>query len=466
MTTNKNIIIIFNDDHAQWASGTYGNTEITTPNIDHLAETGIQMQNAFTPTPVCSPSRACFLTGRLASQHGIHDYLATNDPKISPRKWLEGEVLLSEILAANKYQTGYCGKWHLGQDDTPHPAFDDWFSISGDYPFSHNDTTRYCDNGVEKYIPGFTTRIITDRAIHFLNEREEDKPFFLMIGYTATHSPWEGHPERLAAKYRGHTFDDVPLDETYPFGKQTLESAELDRDNQPEALAQYYAAVSHLDEALGQILDALEAHELRQDTLVVYTSDHGLNCGHHGIWGKGNGTLPLNMVEESIRIPLIISQPGCFEAGLQVENYVDHTDLFQTLLDYSNIDLTGWEDHYYPGKSFLPLLKDPTQNISWRGIQFGEYGPLRMARTEKFKLILRNPNGPHGLFDLKADPREMTNLFGLPKYEEICRQLIDEIDQYFCTYEDPKNSGLLGADLPRCNNSEAWRVDTGETSIL
>ncbi|MCJ7700482.1 MAG: sulfatase-like hydrolase/transferase [Anaerolineales bacterium] len=141
----KNILILFNDDHAQWASGTYGNSEIQTPNIDHLAATGIQMQNAFTPTPVCSPARACFLTGKLASQHGIHDYLSSADPEIDSRDWLAGEVILPEILAAHGYQVGYSGKWHLGQDDTPHPAFDDWFSISGDYPFRHKGTTRFFD---------------------------------------------------------------------------------------------------------------------------------------------------------------------------------------------------------------------------------------------------------------------------------------------------------------------------------
>jgi arylsulfatase A-like enzyme len=459
MTPKKNIILFLNDDHAQWASGTYGNSELDTPNIDSLAATGIQMQNAYTPTPVCSPGRACLLTGRLASQHGVHDYLATADPEIDGRKWLEGELLLPEILAAHGYQTAYCGKWHLGQDDQHHAAFDYWFSISGDYPFRHNDTTRYCDNGTEHFIPGYTTRVITDHALTFLQDRDANRPFLLIVGYTATHSVWKGHPERLVSRYRSSSFRDVPLDEIYPFGDQALESALVDRSNQREALAQYYAAVSHLDEAVGHILDGLAANGLLEDTLVVYTSDHGLNCGHHGIWGKGNGTLPLNMVDESIRVPLIMSQPGCFAAGQRHDHFVDHTDLFQTLLDYSGSDLgeTDRVERNYPGKSFLPLLESPSRILAWRDIQFGEYGPLRMVRTDRFKLVLRNPDGPHGLFDLDADPREMRDLYGDPAYGEIREGLTQEIDRFFGAYETAQNSGLRGAELPRHNNTEAWR---------
>jgi arylsulfatase A-like enzyme len=415
------------------------------------------MENAFTPTPVCSPGRACFLTGRLASQHGVHDYLATTDPAIDHSRWLSGEVLLPAILRGGGYQTAYSGKWHLGQDDQPHPDFDYWFSICGDYPFEHNQNTRYNDNGNEVFIPGYTTQVITNKALDFLGGRDPDKPTFLMVGYTATHSPWEGHPERLVSRYRDCSFADVPLGETYPFGEQALESTELDRGQAREHLAQYYAAVTHLDEGLGQLLDGLEAHGLQEDTLVVYTSDHGLNCGHHGIWGKGNGTLPLNMVEESIRIPLIFSGPGPFTGGLRLDPFVDHTDLFQTLLDFATIPTDTLANRNYPGKSFLPIVEKPESELPWRRIQFGEYGPLRMARAEQFKLVLRSPEGPHGLFDLAADPREMMNLYADPAYEEIVNQLTQEIDQFFSTYEDLRHSGLRGPALPRTNNTEAWR---------
>jgi choline-sulfatase len=452
----KNIIVLMTDDHAQWALGAYGNQELHTPNLDHLARTGVQMNNAFTPTPVCSPARACFLTGRLASQHGMHDYLNSGDV-VDANNWLEGEVLLPEILSKNGYQTAFSGKWHMSNDDTPNPAFDNWFSISGDYPFSHNDRTRYCDNGVEKFIPGYTTRVITDKALSFLNEREVEKPFFLMVGYTATHSVWEGHPERLVSKYRDSSFEDIPLNESYPFGEQALESITVDRDAQTEALAQYYAAVTHLDEGVGEILDALEGQGLLEDTLIVYTSDHGLNCGHHGIWGKGNGTFPLNMVDESIRVPLLYNFPGILPGGQKRDEFVDHLDLFQTLLDFANVSPPTSTPQPYAGRSIWSSLVEEAPNTNWRDVQFCEYGDVRMVRTSRYKLVLRTNIDVCDLFDLQADPRENINLADNPEHSDLIANLRLQIDTYFQTYEDPIKSGKRVKELPRHNDTEAWR---------
>ncbi|MCE2470746.1 MAG: sulfatase-like hydrolase/transferase, partial [Anaerolineae bacterium] len=136
-TEQNNIILIVNDDLAQWALGSYGNREIHTPTLDYLAETGVLMENAFTPTPVCSPARACLLTGRLASQHGIHDYLSSTIPEIHRRPWLKDELTLAQLLARAGYQTAHCGKWHLGNDDQPQAGFGHWFSGVGDYPAEH-----------------------------------------------------------------------------------------------------------------------------------------------------------------------------------------------------------------------------------------------------------------------------------------------------------------------------------------
>ena len=456
MPQPRNILVIFNDDHAQWASGAYGNREVHTPNIDYLAKSGVKINNAFTPTPVCSPGRACFLTGRLSSQHGVHDYLASNHPEFDERDWIGKETLLPQILTQNGYQTALSGKWHLGQDDRPNPAFDYWFSISGDYPFEHYGKTRYCDNGEEKFISGYITRVITGHALDFLKNRDSQKPFFLYVGYTATHSPWAGHPERSVAEYQNCTFEDIPYHEEYPFGIQALESTTVDRKNQEEPLTQYYAAVSQLDEGVGQLLDELEAQGLREDTLFIYTSDHGLNCGHHGIWGKGNGTLPLNMVDESIRIPMILNQPGHFEGGININPFIDHTDLFQTILEYCSIPAPQDPQKNYPGRSFLPLLKDP--RTEWKDVQFGEYGNVRMARSQDWKLVLRYPDGPHELFDLQNDPREMTNLFAVAEVQPVIQELRTKMEAFFEKYEDLINSGLRVRELPRCNLTEAWRI--------
>lgn len=458
MNTRKNILLLFTDDHAQWAMGAYGSRELHTPNMDYLAQTGVQMMNAFTPIPVCSPARACFFTGRLPSQHGIHDYLSSTDPVIHHHPWLKDEITLAQLLSEAGYQTGLCGKWHLGADDEPVPGFDYWFGLGGDYPMAHNSNYRFSKNGTSQWLSGYKTPIITDHAVEFLKNREEERPFFLFVGYTATHSPWEKHPERLTSHYRNCTFDDIPLDEMYPFGRQNTESANQDRTDEREMLVQYHAAVSQIDEGIGRLLDELEGQGLREDTLIIYTADHGLNCGHHGIWGKGNGTLPLNMVEESIRIPLIVNQPDQLFGGQRRGEFVDHLDLFQTLIDYADLSLPKPDINQYPGRSFLPLLDNSAPIPDWRTVQFGEYGNLRMIRTERHKLIRRYPDGPCELFDLQNNPRETINLFADPDKQSLIEQLTAQIDRYFGAYEDPVKSGLNVKELPRHNFTEAWRA--------
>jgi arylsulfatase A-like enzyme len=458
MSSPRNILLFLTDDHGQWAMGAYGNRELHTPTLDYLAKTGVQMMNAFTPTPVCSPARACLLTGKLASQHGIHDYLSSNDPTINETNWLAAEITLPQLLSEAGYQTGLYGKWHLGREEQPQAGFDYWFSPTGEYPRPLG-FTNFSHNGAIQKHPGYDTPVITDGAIRYLQQIDKARPFFLCVGYGATHSPWNYQPERLVASYRNCTFEDIPADEIYPFGKQNLESTEVNRAEEREAQAQYYAAVSFIDEGIGHLLDELEALGLREDTLIVYTSDHGLNCGHHGIWGKGNGTLPLNMVEESIRIPLLFHQPGRLFGGQRRHEFTDHLDTFQTLVDYADLTLPGYTPKSYPGRSFLSLLDNSDSISDWRTIQFGEYGNLRMIRTETHKLVRRYPDGPCELFDLRRDPRETTNLFTDPAHQPVVQSLSACIDEYFSTYEDPSHSGLRVHELPRHNMTEAWRAE-------
>jgi len=293
-----------------------------------------------------------------------------------------------------------------------------------------------------------------------LQDRDEKRPFFLFVGYTSTHSPWEKHPERLAADYRNCVFDDIPKDEMYPFGQQNTESAKQDRTNEHEMLAQYYTAVSQIDEGVSRLMDELEAQGLREDTLIIYTSDHGLNCGHHGIWGKGNGTLPLNMLEESIRIPMIFNKPDQLFGGQRRSEFVDHTDLFQTLVEYAGIPLSDPDDKNYPGCDFLPLLENSAHIPDWRDNQFGEYGDLRMVRTQQYKLLQRHATNQYELFDLHADPRETVNLATDPAYEALVALLSLQIATYYNKYEDAQKSGLRVKELPYHNDTEAWRAKT------
>ena len=205
-------------------------------------------------------------------------------------------------------------------------------------------------------------------------------------------------------------------------------------------------------------IDELKAQGLREDTLIVYTSDHSLNCGHHGIWGKGNGTHPLNMVEESIRIPLIFNQPSRLLSGQRRHEFIDHLDVFQTLVDYADVELPSEDPNSYLGRSCLPLLDNSDSISDWRNVQFGEYGNLRMIRTEVHKLVRRYPNGPYELFELRADPRERQNLYAEPSQQTLVQSLTDRIGDFFLTYAHPIKSGLRAVELPRHNTTEAWRI--------
>lgn len=229
MSERPHILVVMSDDHAQWAAGCYGNREIRTPTLDYLAGSGVLMSNSYTPTPVCSPARASFFTGLLPSQHGIHDFIRATDDVTGTRDWLGDTPTLATVLQAAGYRTGLIGKWHCGRDDVPQPGFDTWFSVGRTYPY-HGGPHTYCDNGTPLELSGHKTQIITDRAVEFLRA-QDGRPLFLFVGYTATHSPWGNHPERLVDSYRGCAFDDIPHDSAYPFGTLRGEGGEAPRLN-------------------------------------------------------------------------------------------------------------------------------------------------------------------------------------------------------------------------------------------
>jgi arylsulfatase A-like enzyme len=445
-----NIVVFFLDDHAQWAVGCYGNREVRTPTLDHLAATGVRMANAFTPTPVCSPARASFWTGMTASQHGVHDYLDVWDPEIGAHDWLDGLPTLAERLQEAGYLTGMVGKWHLGRADEPRPAFDYWYEPgTGAGPHFRSPWS-------DEAKPRSGRHAITDHAVEFLRHREDDRPFFLFVGLDATHSPWTGHPERLVEQYRAASFGDAPLEPTHPIGQPVAESWMPTRRNPRETLAQYYASVTEVDEQVGRLLDELDDHGLRDETLVVYTSDHGLNLGQHGLWGKGNATHPYNMLEESIRVPLIVNQGDALLAPQVRTEPVTHCDLHRTILAVAGIDEPNTRaGQRLPGRGFDGLL-DGTGAGEWPDAVFGEYGTVRMVRTSSHKLLTR-PEGPIELYDLRADPRERTNLADDPDHAETLDRLRARLGDYFARHADPQRSGLRVAELPRHNAEEVWR---------
>ncbi|MYD09244.1 MAG: sulfatase-like hydrolase/transferase [Chloroflexi bacterium] len=450
----SNIIVFFTDDHAQWALPAYGNREIHAPNLTHLAQSGVLMQNAFTPCPVCSPARASFWTGLYPSQHGVHDHLAEDSADVQATDWLAGMTTLAQRLQSAGYTTALTGKWHCGAGEIPKPGFDFWHSAWRKTPKYDSPINRYSDQGAVVERRGTDTQIITDAAVDFLRARDRDAPFFLFVGYAATHNPWINRPERLVTGYRLARFNDIPVEAAWPFGGAG--SHPLAPADPREARAQYYASVSMIDEGVGRLLDELEAQRARAETLIVYTSDHGLNLGQHGIWGKGNGSEPLNMLEESIRVPLILNQPGVVESGQARAEFVTHCDLHQTLLDFAGVaPVADAELPQLPGRSFKPMLPgEPAAD--WQNIYIGEYGPVRAIRDRRYKLVRRAEGDL--LHDLDADPRETVNQIDEADCRPVAARLSAQLDAFFARYEVAAYSGKRGDALPIHNRHEAWRA--------
>ncbi len=459
-----NILVIMADDHAQWAAHCYGNSELRTPNMDFLAESGLLMQNAFTPCPVCSPARACFFTGRLPSQHGIHDFLASTEDY--NHGWMEGETTLPMLLQENGYQTGFVGKWHCTTSSTPpQPGFDHWVSYGESKKngwrnqYLHQGPTDISEQGEEKEIMGYQTRYFNRQAVRFLRERNRAQPFFLFVGPTDTHFPFEGHPRRLAEHYRNANFWDIPEKETSHL-KPSSHISPFSGTTE-EALAQYYAAVGMLDDQIGVLLDELNGQGDLDNTLVVYTADHGHMNGHHGHYGKGNATMPQNFYEESIRVPCLMRWPGKLPAKRQPSMSFDHCDLFQTILDAAQVKLSPdiKKKINSPGQSLLPYLND--SETGWRAYQFCEYGNARMVSNSKFKLVRRYaPHAgtyPDEFFSLSKDARESVNLINDPLWQDEIARMGNLLEEHFKRYERPERSAKTILSQPPCNSSELWR---------
>jgi arylsulfatase A-like enzyme len=458
-----NILVFLTDDHGQWLQEAYGNSEVHTPNMSRIARSGVRMNNAFTTTPVCSPARASFFTGRMPSQHGIHDWIEEKTQAYAA-PWLKGQTLISELLRGAGYHTALVGKWHCGFEREPRPGFDFWFSYwESQYP--HTGRQRFSDNGKLVEPEGFQSPLLTDQALGFLRKHyagaaTKTKPFFLFVGYTDTHTPHKDMPDDLLERYRGASFRDVPHEDFSPAHGKPLIPATSDRTEERRKLEQYYAAASSIDREVGRVLDELAARGVLDDTLVVYTGDHGLNAGHHGMWEKGNATLPQNFLEESIRVPCAVSWPnGRVARGLASDACVNHCDLFATLLEAADAAPSGAAKKAInsPGRSYLEELRGLAKH---EDTVFCEYGNARMLRVDGYKLIVRSPfrgvSFANEFYDLKADPRETGNVYDNAAHAERIERMTARLKEYFAVYSVPEHDGLRLEEQPMATPASPW----------
>ncbi|GIP34865.1 sulfatase-like hydrolase/transferase [Paenibacillus sp. J2TS4] len=429
-----NIVFILSDDQGAWAMGCAGNDEIRTPNLDRLAAEGMRFTSFFCTSPVCSPARASLLTGRIPSQHGVHDWIREGNVGERPIEYLKGQRAYTEILAEQGYICALSGKWHLGDSVRPQKGFTHWYvHQTGGSDYYNAPMIR---DGQFIHEPEYLTDVITDDALQFLDDQQGEQPFYLSVHYTAPHSPWiDSHPQEVVDSYDDCEFKTCPQEPKHPWAIKTAPWAEDPKEN----LKGYFAAVTEMDRNIGRILDKLEDKGLRETTLICFLSDNGFNCGHHGIWGKGNGTFPQNMYDTSVKVPAIFSHPGRIPQGQISDALVSGYDFMPTLLEYAG--MTNSEADRLPGTSFLPHLLGAKDGAREPVVVFDEYGPVRMIRTREWKYIHRYPYGPHELYNLVKDPEERHNRIDSEEAEEQRIALKGQLEQWFVRYADPSLDG-------------------------
>ena len=445
-----NIVFILSDDQGYWAAGAYGNREVRTPGIDALADSGVTCDRMYCVSPVCSPARASILTGVIPSAHGVYDWIRQGNTHLEeggkqPVSYLDGMTSYVSLLASAGYRCGFFGKWHLGNVHLPQQDFSDWFV----YPHgggTYNDSHFVGSDGVAAVHSGYVTDVITDRALEFLESASAgDQPFYLSLHYTAPHSPWdrEEHPAEIYDRY----FADCPFASVPNLSANPLQinSAPLPRTTRERraTLSGYYAAIERMDDNIRRVVQALRDYGQRENTLIVFTSDNGMNMGHHGLYGKGNATFPANMFETSVRVPAVFSHPGTLPEGVRSDALVNHYDIFPTILEYTSLSVPDATRR--PGISLLPLLREPGSDRpsgADRGVVvFSEYGPVHMILTRRWKYVHRYAYGPHELYDLAEDPDEAHNLFGLPEFADIVAERRQALAEWFTQYADARYDG-------------------------
>lgn len=452
-----NLLIVVTDDQGAWAVG-HRDTRVITPNIDFLARHGVRFDNAIAPTPVCSAARASFFTGRTASQHGIHDFLS--EDASSKDNWLEDEVLLSEVLAAGGYRVGLFGKWHADtQGYRSVRGFDEWLSYDErEAPwinqYLHTGTVHFSQNGEAIRHSGVQAQFLTSSALSFIEASPGDQPFAVFVNYVEPHFPFADLPERLVERYR------EPAREIVPFGDfssvPSMSEERVSKEIHAEYVAQYLAAVTLVDEQLGRLIDGLVGSGRWDDTLLLFTSDHGHMTGQYGLYGKGNATVPQNLYELSLRIPFLIAGPaGLVQSGQIRDEAVNLMDVFPTLAALADVPIAGTYDG--PGRNLVPLLRGEA-DVSWRdGFQFAEMGNARSVQRGRWKLVRyydRDPARPprDHWYDLASPIGERVAVAAPATSEEMSKAL----EAYFARYADPKKAGTRVWDLPRPNDREPW----------
>jgi arylsulfatase A-like enzyme len=449
--SRPNILFIMSDDHASHAMSCYGSRINTTPNLDRIAANGMRFDNCFCTNSICTPSRASILTGTYNHVNDVTTLASTLDGR---------QTTYPKLLQKAGYQTAIFGKWHLGHGGHADPTgFDHWCVLPGQGLY--HDPVMY-DMGTEKTFPGYTTDVITDLSLQWLENRDKSKPFCLMVHHKAPHRPWE--PDDAHAQLYEDT--EIPYPDTFDDDYANRASAaaaarmRIDRDlNEqdvkqpvPEGLSpyeekkwkyqryikDYLRCIASVDDNVGRLLDYLERTDQVENTVVIYTSDQGFFLGDHGWYDKRF------MYEESLRMPFVIQYPAEISPGSVNSDIVLNVDFAQTFLDFGEVEA----DPVMQGRSFRPLLRG-RRAANWQTSMYYRYWMHKAhhnvyahygVRTADYKLIYyyNDALGQPGaidetyepeweLFDLRKDPRELRSVYHDPLYADVVRELKVEL---------------------------------------
>ncbi|MGD9046421.1 MAG: sulfatase-like hydrolase/transferase [Anaerolineae bacterium] len=437
-----NILWICTDQQRFDTIGALGNRHVHTPNIDRLVHDGVAFRYAYCQSPISTPSRASFLTGMYPSS--VHGCMNGND------YWADAAPLVTKLLADAGYDCGLAGKLHLSgaqgrieprpEDDgyrvfhwSHHPQdhwdeghdYKDWLRAQG------KDLSELYEHPEEIPPSLHQTTWCADRAIEFIEE-ERDQPWLMSVNVFDPHAPFDP-PREYLERYDSESLPGPKFQERDLAAQARLAGIDFQTTaRRPEELdaqaiqAAYYAMIELIDWNVGRLMAALERTGQTENTIVLFTSDHGEALGDHGLLLKG-----CRFYEGSVRVPLIISWPGHFQAGLVSEALVELTDITPTLLEACGLPVP----ERMGGRSLLPLLTgqvDPNRHRDFVRSEYyralnpdvpgrsdfqGTYGT--MIRDDRYKLVVYHGHDVGELFDLETDPWEFENLWDDPAYGEV-----------------------------------------------
>ena len=422
-----NILFIISDQHTPSVTGCYGNDVVHTPNIDRLSEAGVTFDSAYCNAPVCVPSRMSMLSGLHSDRIGVWHNADPLPPHVTT--W-------PMLLSLAGYETMISGRMHLLWGDrmggfSRRLCGDTNRQIPKAWPSARRDST----NGAIARFQGYDTTLgegavypqdeeARDRAIQYLRE-EKEGPFALCVGFYKPHAPFKT-PKKYLDLYgdleRIGTLDEpcIPLYQ-HVLEEGLGERGPLDPDRVHLARQCYYGMVTQVDEYVGEILNALEDEGLSENTIVIYTSDHGDMLGRHQLWHK------VNFYEDSVRVPMVFSCPSRFAGGMRRPENVSLLDLFPTFLDIAGNRRPCPLD----GESLMPLLQDGSlargDEVIALSIGARQGHPAIMLKRGSLKLIC-TMGYPPVLFDLEKGPQELVDFSEDPTYASTMRDMLASVE--------------------------------------